>query len=153
MTTIATQPASPTTRTEPPVPVQIKLAAAWTSFMFMYVYVDLLGFYKPGTVEGILDGKVHTFDISQTFMSSALAATVIPVAMIVLSTTLPARANRTTNLVVATLLIPYMAFNLSGGEWLYYYGLGLAVELVLLAFILRSAWVWPRTTALPTLKP
>ena len=43
MTTIATQPASLTTRPEPPVPVQIKLAAAWTSFMFMYVYVDLLG--------------------------------------------------------------------------------------------------------------
>ena len=94
MTTIATQPASPTTRTEPQVPVQLKLAAAWTSFMFMYVYVDLLGFYKPGTVEGILDGKVHTFDISQTFMTSALAATVIPVAMIGLSMNRPGSLSR-----------------------------------------------------------
>jgi hypothetical protein len=124
------------------VPVQTKLAAAWTSFMFLYVYVDLLGLYKPGMVADILEGKVFTFDISQTFAVSALAATSIPTLMILLSTTLPPRANRAANLVVATLLIPYMAFNLAGGEWLYYYGLGLAVELVILAFILRSAWTW-----------
>jgi hypothetical protein len=93
-------------------------------------------------VADILEGKVFTFDISQTFAVSALAATSIPTLMILLSTTLPPRANRAANLVVATLLIPYMAFNLAGGEWLYYYGLGLAVELVILAFILRSAWTW-----------
>ena len=46
---------------------------------------------------------------------------------------------------MATLLIPYMAFNLAGGEWLFYYGLGLVIELVVLAFILRSAWTWQRT--------
>ena len=26
------------------LPVQAKLAAAWTSFMFLYVYVDILAF-------------------------------------------------------------------------------------------------------------
>lgn len=130
---------------DPQVPIHTKLAAAWTSFMFFYVYVDLLGLYKPGMVEDILNGKVHTFDISQTFAVSALAATSIPALMILLSVTLPARANRATNLVVATLLIPYMAFNLAGGEWLFYYGLGLVIELVVLAFILRSAWTWQRT--------
>ena len=139
--------ASPAALTRPQVPIQVKLAAAWTSFMFLYVYVDLLGLYKPGAVADILRGRVFTFDISQTFAVTALAATVIPAAMILLSTTLPARANRATNLVVATLLVPYMAFNLAGGEWLFYYGLGLVVELVLLGFILRSAWAWPRTSS------
>ena len=67
--------------------------------------------------------------------------------MILLSTTLPARANRLTNLVIATLLVPWMAFNLAGGEWLAYYGLGFAVELGALVFILRTAWTWPRTHA------
>ena len=43
------------------VPIQSKLAAAWTSFMFLYVYVDLLGLYKPGMVDDILNGKVFTF--------------------------------------------------------------------------------------------
>ena len=96
-------------------------------------------------------GKVFTFDITQTFAASALAASMVPIMMIVLSTTLPPRANRTTNLVVAALLIPWMAFNLTGGEWLAYYGLGFALELTLLAFIIRSAWTWHRTPTIPSL--
>lgn len=137
--------------TTPQLPVQTKLAAAWTSFMFLYVYVDVLGLYKPGAVAGILEGKVWEFDISQTFMTASLAAASVPALMILLSTTLPARANRLTNLVIAALLIPWMAFNLAGGEWLAYYGLGFALEMVALAFILRSAWNWPRTPAIPSL--
>ena len=137
--------------TTPQLPVQTKLAAAWTSFMFLYVYVDVLGLYKPGAVAGILEGKVWEFDISQTFITASLAAASVPALMILLSTTLPARANRLTNLVIAALLIPWMAFNLAGGEWLAYYGLGFAVELGALAFILRTAWTWPRTSAVPTL--
>ena len=148
--TLQTAPAR-ATRTDQQVPLQLKLAAAWTSFMCLYIYVDVLGLYKPGAVEGILKGKVFTFDITQTFMVSALAASAVPIMMILLSTTLPPRANRTTNLVVASLLIPWMAFNLTGGEWLYYYGLGFALELVILVFILRSAWTWPRTPAVSSL--
>ncbi|MEI2776590.1 MAG: DUF6326 family protein [Tetrasphaera sp.] len=135
------------------VPIRVRLAAAWTSFMVLYVYVDLLGLYKPGVIEDILDGKVFTFEITQTFAVTALAATSIPALMILLSTTLPARANRATNLVVATLLIPYMAFNLAGGEWLAYYGLGLAVELICLGCILHSAWTWRRTPSASTSDP
>jgi hypothetical protein len=62
--------AAPTTRTDQQVPLQLKLAAAWASFMCLYIYVDVLGLYKPGAVEGILKGKVFTFDITQTFMVS-----------------------------------------------------------------------------------
>ncbi len=141
MTTQRTEPAA---FHEPQVPRQAKIAAAWTSFMFLYVYVDVLGLYKPGAVADILNGKVFTFDITQTFAVSALAASSIPSVMILLSATLPARPNRLANLIVAALLIPWMGFNLAGGEWPFYYGLGFAVELGLLAFILRSAWTWPR---------
>lgn len=42
----------------PPIPVQAKLAAAWTSLMFLYAYVDILAFHKPGVVEDILVGVV-----------------------------------------------------------------------------------------------
>ena len=40
-----------------PVSVRAKLAAAWTSFMFLYIYVDVLGLYKPGVIDGILNGR------------------------------------------------------------------------------------------------
>ena len=51
------------------MPVQAKLAAAWTSFMFLYVYVDILHFYKPGVVDDILVGIVWEFDITQTLVT------------------------------------------------------------------------------------
>ena len=131
------------------IPVQAKLAAAWTSFMFLYIYVDYLHLYKPGAIDDILAGVVFKFDISQTFVVIALILVGIPILMILLSMTLPARANRTINLVVASLYIPVSAFNVLGGSWILFYGLGVMIEVILLAYILRSAWTWPRRTASP----
>ena len=75
----------------------------------------------------------------------------IPALMVMLSMTLPARVNRATNLVVALLYIPYSVFNAAGAtwEWAFFYGLSIGIEVLLLAFILRSAWTWPRTPAVP----
>ena len=144
-----------TTTTElhdPPAPVRAKLAAAWTSFMFFYIYVDYLHLYKPGAVDDILAGVVFEFDISQTFVVTSLMIVGIPALMILLSMTLPARANRTLNLVVASLCIPIAVFNVVGQAfvpepWVYFYGLGVMVEVIILAYILRSAWTWPRTAS------
>src|ERR671911_1423407 len=136
-----------TTLEDQRIPVRAKLAAAWTSLMFFYIYVDYLHLYKPGAIDDILAGVVFEFGISQTFVVISLMLVGIPTLMILLSATLPARANRTLNLVVASLYIPVSAFNVLGGEWLYFYGLGVVLEVILLAFILRSAWTWPRTPA------
>jgi hypothetical protein len=135
----------PTMLEDQPVPVRAKLAAAWTSLMLLYAYVDILNFFTPGVVEEILDGRVFEFDLSQTFSTSALTLMTVPILMVVLSTTLPARANRIANLVVALLYVPVTAFNVVGESWLYFYGLGVLVELVLLGLVVRWAWTWPRT--------
>ena len=131
------------------IPVQAKLAAAWTSFMFLYVYVDIIAFFKPGVVDDILAGVVYEFDISQTLLTAFLTLMAIPIFMVVLSMTLPARANRITNLIVASVQVPYAAFNAVGESWTYFYGLGVVLEVILLALILRYAWTWPRRTASP----
>jgi hypothetical protein len=136
------------------LPVQVKLAAAWTSFMFLYIYVDYFHLYKPGFVDDILAGIVHDFDIGPTFVAFALTLMAIPILMILLSTTLPARVNRTINLVVAALYIPVSVYNAVGEEswtYSYFYGLSIALEVLLLAFILRSAWTWPRTASPATM--
>src|ERR687898_3145331 len=145
----------PTTTTleDQRIPVRAKLAAAWTSYMFFSIYVDYLHLYKPGAIDDILAGVVFEFDISQTFVVISLMLVGIPTLMILLSATLPARANRTLNLVVASLYIPVSAFNVLGGEWLFFYGLGVVLEVLLLAFILRSAWTWPRTSSAPAPDP
>ena len=136
-----------TTLEDQPIPVQAKLAAAWTSVMFLYVYVDILAFYKPGTVDDILVGIVWQFDITPTWAITSLSLLAIPIFMVVLSMTLPARANRATNLAVAALYIPYSLFNAAGEswDWAFFYGISIGIEVLLLAFILRSAWTWPRT--------
>jgi hypothetical protein len=135
---------------DPRIPVQAKLAAAWTSFMFLYIYVDYLALYKPGIIDDILAGIVHEFDTGPTFVALALTLMAIPILMIVLSMVLPARANRTINLFVASLYIPVSIYNVAGEEswtYSYFYGLSIGLEVLLLAFILRSAWTWPRTTS------
>ncbi|UFS98236.1 DUF6326 family protein [Nocardia huaxiensis] len=143
------QPA--TTLEDQPIPVRAKLAAAWTSFMFLYAYVDILNFFTPGVVEDILAGKVFEFALSQTFSTTALTLMAVPVFMIVLSMTLPARVNRIANLIVASLYVPVTVFNIAGASWLFFYGLGIVLELVLLALILRCAWTWPRTSPSATM--
>ena len=131
------------------MPLQAKFAAAWTSFMFLYIYVDYLTLYKPGAIDQIRGGVVFLFDINQASVVITLTSVAIPALMVMLSMTLPARVNRATNLVVASLYIPFSAFNAVGESWIYFYGLGVVLEVLLLAFILRSAWTWPRRTASP----
>ena len=138
---------------EAQLPVRAKLAAAWTSFMFLYIYVDYLHLYKPGSIDEILVGVVHEFDTGPTFVALALTLMAIPILMILLSTTLPARVNRTINLVVATLYIPVSMYNAVGESWTYsyFYGLSIGLEVLLLALILRYAWTWPRTAPSATM--
>jgi hypothetical protein len=128
------------------VSVKLKLATLWASFMFLYVYVDYFHLYMPGTLKDMLAGKVFVFEVTQAFLLIVLAAVTIPALMIFLSVALPAKANRWTNIIVATVHIPYMLFNLAGEAWIHMV-FGAVVEVVLLCLIIRYAWKWPRTQA------
>ena len=152
------KPQSPTAPGNPPpastlddrrMSVQAKLAAAWTSLMFFVIYIDYFHLYQPGAIDQIRGGGIFEFDITPTLVTIFLVVIGIPALMVMLSMTLPARVNRATNLVVASLYIPVMIFNAAGAsfDWAFYYGLSIGLEVLLLAFILRSAWTWPRRTA------
>jgi len=125
------------------VSLKLKLAALWTSFMFLYIYVDYFHLYMPGSIKDILAGKVFVFDISYVFLMIAMIFVAIPTLMIFLSVALSANVNRWTNIIVATVFIPYMLFNLAGEAWVHMY-FAAAVEVVLLCLIIRYAWTWPR---------
>ncbi|MDO9392664.1 MAG: DUF6326 family protein [Methylotenera sp.] len=128
------------------VNVKLKLAALWASFMFLYIYVDYFHLYMPGSIEDILAGKVFTFDISYVFLLIAMTFVIIPALMIFLSVALPAKVNRWTNIILATVYIPYMLFNLAGEAWVHMY-FAAAVEVVLLLLIISYAWKWPKQEA------
>jgi hypothetical protein len=133
------------------MPVQAKLAAAWTSCMFLYIYIDYFHLYKPGAIDQIRGGRIFEFDISGTLLTIFVVVIGIPALMIMLSMTLPARMNRVTNLVVASRYIPLLILNFMGApsDYAFYYALTIGIEVLILAFILRSAWTWPRRTASP----
>ncbi|TFD82779.1 DUF6326 family protein [Cryobacterium fucosi] len=144
-------PPSQSTLEDLRMPVQAKLAAAWTSLMFLVIYIGYFHLYQPGEIDEIRGGDIFEFDISGTLMSIFFVIIAIPALMVMLSMTLPARVNRATNLVVASLYIPIMVFNAAGATWDYalYYALTIGVEVLILAFILRSAGTWSRRTASP----
>ncbi|MEO6493663.1 MAG: DUF6326 family protein [Nakamurella sp.] len=129
------------------VPVQVKLAAAWTSLMYLVLYIDYFHLYQPGQIDKIRGGNIFEFEISGNLMTIFFALISTPALMVVLSLILPARVNRTTNLVAASLWIPFCLFNVAGAasDYALYYGVTIGVEVLILAFILRSAWTWPRT--------
>ncbi len=112
-------PPSQSTLEDLRMPVQAKLAAAWTSFMFLYIYVDYLHLYKPGVIDDILAGIVFEFDISQTFVDHCAHAHGHPDPHdpALHDTARPWRTART-NLVVASLYIPVSVFNVVGESWI-----------------------------------
>ena len=127
---------------EQKVNVRIKLAALWTSFMFLYIYVDYFALYMPNKIQDILNGRVFTFDITQGFLIAALVSVSIPALMIFLSMGLPAKISRWTNIILATIYVPYTLFNLAGEAWPHMI-YGAAVEVALLVLIIRYAKKWP----------
>ncbi len=149
-----TSPTSPiTTQTPKPrqfdtsvIAVQAKLAAAWTSLMFLIIYIDYFHLYQPGEIDDIRGGVIFAFDISGTLLTIFFAIIAIPALMVMLSVTLRPRVNRAVNLVVASLYIPICVFNAAGAtsDWAFYYVVTIGVEVLILAFILRTAWTWPR---------
>lgn len=132
----------------PVIPVPAKLAAAWTSLMFLILYIDYFHLYQPGEIDEIRGGRIFAFEISGGLMSVFFVVIAIPALMILLSMTLPPRANRPTNLVAASLYIPICVFNAAGAtaDYAFYYALTIGVEVLIMLFILRAAWTWPRAT-------
>lgn len=123
--------------------LNMKLASLWASFMFLYIYVDYFHLYMPGSLKDMLAGRVFTFDVSQTFLLISLISVSIPALMIFFSISMKANANRITNIIIASIYIPYSLVNLVGVAWVHMY-VGAAIEVALLLLIIRNAWKWPR---------
>lgn len=126
------------------VDVKLKLAIIWTSLMFLVIYIDYFHLYMPKMITDLQKGKVFVFDITQRFLLAALVSVTIPIFMISVSVILPAKINRWTNIIVASVNIPFMLFNLVGIAWVHMY-FAATIEVALLCLIIRFAWKWPRS--------
>lgn len=125
------------------VNIKVQLAALWTALMFLYIYVDYFHLYMSGSIADIQAGKMFVFDITQAALLAGMALVTIPALMIFLSVALTAKVNRWTNIIMATVYIPFTLFNLAGEAWIHMV-LGAIAEVILLSLIIYYAWTWPR---------
>ena len=133
---------------DPKINIKIKLSGLWVANMFLFIYVDYFGLYIPGVMEKIIAGEVaHTgIQVTQVFLLAGITLMMIPSLMIFLSLTLPAKANRWTNIIVGILQIVVLVSALIGESWAYYI-FATIVEVVLLLLIVWYAWKWPKQEA------
>jgi len=128
------------------IDVKLVLSALWIAMLIVFAYVDIFGFFRADILDAALDGKVATMGITvdQAFLAFTTVYILIPTLMVFLSLVLRPRVNRIVNIVVALIYAVSIIASCLGETWVYYL-LGSAVEVVLLAVIVRTAWTWPRT--------
>jgi len=126
------------------VPTKYRLSAIWTSVMFCYIYADYFELYVPGKLRGMLAGQMDPLGpVTQGILLGTAAMLALPSMMILLSVALPAPASRWLNIVVAVLYSAIQVAVLLQSGWTFYIAFGV-LETALTAFIVWTAWRWPR---------
>jgi hypothetical protein len=126
------------------IDVKFKLAALWIALMFLYTYADILGFYAPGNIEELISGEIAGIRMTQELLLGSAILMVIPSAMVFLSLSLQAKANRLVNIIVGIVYIIVLGGTfLTGRNPAYYILFGL-LKAVLLAMIVWHSWKWPK---------
>ncbi len=124
--------------------IKIKLSALWVTLMLFYIYADILGFYSPGVIENVVSGEVGGVQITAGFLFVMAIWMAIPSVMVFLSLTLKAHANRWVNIIAGFLSIVALVATFFAGELSARYTFQAVVEGVLIAWIVWSAWKWPK---------
>jgi hypothetical protein len=124
------------------IPVQIKLAALWTSVMFCYIYADYFGLYVPGKLQGMLRGKMGPLGaVTQGVLLGTSVMMAIPAVMIFLSVALKRGWNRWLNIVFGVVFTVIILITMWDWQFYVFYGV---IEVALTGLVVWYAWRWPR---------
>ena len=127
--------------------VKVKLSALWVSVTLCYIYGDYFGLYKPGKLQGMLEGRMGPLGpITQGVLLGTAILMAIPSVMVFLSLALTPRPNRWLNLVFGVVFTAIMLITMPRA-WAFYQFLGV-VEVGLTALIVWYAWNWPKQEAI-----
>lgn len=125
---------------DPPIPVRVKLAAAWTSLMFCYIYADYFGLFEAGKLatmnRGIIDPLGPADNGAMLFVSAMMAA---PSLMIFLSVIAPVRIARLLNILLGAAYAVIIAMIMRDSIVLAFFGV---IELAISLAIILLAWRW-----------
>jgi len=124
------------------VHVKIKLAALWASVMFCYIYADYFGLYVPGTLQGMLQGKMGPLGpTTQGVLLGTSVVMAIPSVMIFLSVALKPNLNRWLNIIFGVIYTVIILITM--WAWAFYIFFGI-IEVVLTGLVVWYAWNWPK---------
>ena len=119
--------------------ITVQLSTLWVLVMFNMVYADILGFVTPGAIEGLMTGYSGTVKLTQELLFVSALLLEIPIVMIYLSRVLKYKMNRLINIIASILTI---LFVVAGIEPEPFFLLFVAIEVVLMLLIIRTAWQW-----------
>lgn len=128
------------------VNTRVKLSGLWVSLTLCFIYCDYIGLYKPGWLQTMLEGRMGPLgEVTEGVLLGVSVLMVIPCLMVFLSLVLKPGLNRWVNIAVALMFVLITIVSVIG-EWVYYIFFGI-IELVLISFVIRYAWTWPRRQA------
>ena len=137
--------------TKPPLqrydaPPQLKLALLWIALMFLYIYNDYFNLYLPGTIEGMMAGRLGPWDTptDAVFVGVSIMMA-IPALMVFLSVALAPVASRWLNVLFGLLYTLIETWTLADSALFFQIVVGL--EIVLSLLIVFHALRWPRRSA------
>ena len=126
-------------------PVQLKLAALWTSVMFCYIYGDYFGLFVPGTLKAMFSGQMGSLGpTTQGVLLGTAALVTFPALMVFLSLALRPAINRPLNILLGLDYTVIVILFMPGG-WVFYEVMAV-VEIVLQLLVVWYALRWPRGT-------
>jgi uncharacterized protein DUF6326 len=125
--------------------VKIKISALWVSVMFCYLYADYFGLYVPGTLQGMLAGKMGPLGpTTQGVLVGTAVMMAIPSLMVFLSLVLKANVSRWVNIIFGVIYTVIILITM--WDWAFYIFFGI-IEVILTSLIVWYAWNWPRQEA------
>jgi len=119
-----------------------RLSLIWVFAILNYLYCDVLGLMDADSLRGYLAGDVNGIAVTQGFLLGAGVLMEIPIAMVLLSSVLPARGSRWANIVAGTIMTVVMVATLFMAGLTVYYAFFGVIEIAATAFIVWYAWTW-----------
>ena len=124
-------------------PMSKLLSKMWVFLSLNYMLCDLLSNMEMSVLKMLLEGNVGGVPMTEGILLFAEVSLEIPFLMVLLSTILPYKANRITNVVAASFMIMYQLGSFFfGSEVTLHYVFFSSVEILANAAILLIALKW-----------
>ena len=127
-------------------PMSKLLSKMWVFLSLNYILCDLLSNMEMSVLKMLLEGNVGGVPMTEGILLFAGVSLEIPFLMVLLSTILPYKANRITNVVAASFMIMYQLGSFFfGSEVTLHYVFFSSVEILANAAILLIALKWKQS--------